>query len=49
VNNTYVIMFVNKKQHRPSADITLNGTNTEQVSHTKFPGVIVDETLTENI
>ena len=39
-------MFANKKQHRPTVNINLNGTNNEQVSHTKFLGVIIDENLT---
>ena len=39
-------MFANKKQHRPTVNITLNGTNIEQVSHTTFLGVIIDENLT---
>ena len=39
-------MFANKKQHRQLINIILNGTNIEQVSHTKFPGVIIDENLT---
>ena len=39
-------MFPNKKQHRLTLNITLNGTNTEEVSHTKFLGVIIDENLT---
>ena len=38
-------MFANKKQHRPTVNITLNGTNIEQ-SHTQFLGVIIDENLT---
>ena len=46
VNKTNFIMFANKKQHRPTVNITLNGTNIEQVSHTKFLGVIIDENLT---
>ena len=46
VNKTNVIMFANKKQHRPTVNITLNGTNIEQLSHTKFLGVIIDENLT---
>ena len=43
VNKTNFIMFANKKQHRPTVNIILNGTNIEQVSHTKFLGVIIDE------
>ena len=39
-------MFANKTKHRPTVNITLNGTNIEQVSHTKFLGVIFDENLT---
>ena len=46
VNKTNCIMFTNKKQHRPTVNIILNGTNIEQVSHTKFLGVIIDENLT---
>ena len=46
VNKINVNMFANKKQHRPTVNITLNGTNIEQVSHRKFLSVIVDETLT---
>ena len=38
--------FQIKKQHRLTLNITLNGTNTEEVSHTKFLGVIIDENLT---
>ena len=43
---TNVIMFANKKQHRPIVTITLNETNIEQVSHTQFLGIIIDENLT---
>jgi len=39
-------MFANKKKHRPQINIILNGTNIEQVSHTKFLGVIIDENVT---
>ena len=39
-------MFATKKQHRPTVNITLNGTNIEQVSHNTFLGVIIDEHLT---
>ena len=46
VNKTNVIMFTNKKQHRPKVNMILNGTNIEQVSHTTFLGVIIDENLT---
>ena len=46
VNKTNFIMFTNKKQHRPTVNTILNGTNIEQVSHTKFLGVIIDENLT---
>ena len=46
VNKTNVIMFANKKQHRPTVNITLNGTNVEQVSHKKILGVIIDENFT---
>ena len=46
VNKTNVIMFTNKKQLRPTVNIILNGKNIEQVSHTKFFGVIIDENLT---
>ena len=46
VNKTNVIMFTNKKQLRPTVNIVLNGKNIEQVSHTKFLGVIIDENLT---
>ena len=46
MNKTNVIMFANKKQYRPIVNITLNGTNIEQVSHTTFLGVIIDENLT---
>ena len=45
MNKTNFIMFA-KKTHRPTVNITLNGTNIEQVSHTKFLGVIIDENLT---
>jgi hypothetical protein len=38
-------MFANKKQHRLTVNITLHGINIEQVSHTKFLGVIIDENL----
>ena len=38
-------MFTNKKQLRPTVNIILNGKNIEQVSHTKFLGVIIDENL----
>ena len=31
---------------RPTTDITLNGMKIEQVSHTKFIGVIIDKTIT---
>ena len=40
------IMFANKKQHRPTVNITLNGMNIEQVLHTKLVSVIIDENLT---
>ena len=30
---TNVIMFANKTQHRPTVNITLSGTNIEQVSY----------------
>ena len=40
VNKTNFIMFTNKKQLRPRVNIILNGKNIEQVSHTKFLGVI---------
>ena len=46
VNKTNFIMFTNKKQLRPTVSIVLNGKNIEQVSHTKFLGVIIDENLT---
>ena len=49
VNKNYFIMSTNKKQHRPTVNIILNGTNIEQLSHTKFLGVIIDENLTESI
>ena len=39
-------MFANKKQHIQTVDITLNGTDIEQVSHTKFLIVIIDENVT---
>ena len=42
VNKTNFILFANKI-HRPTVNITLNGTNIEQVSHTKFIAVIIDE------
>ena len=45
VNKTNFIMFANKKQHRPTVNITLNGTYIEQVTHKKFLGVIIDENL----
>ena len=35
VNKTNFIMFANKKQHGPTVNITLNGTNIAQVSHKK--------------
>ena len=44
VNKTNVIMFAYKK-HRSTVNISLNGTNIEQVSHTKFLGVIIDENV----
>ena len=46
VNKTNFIMFTNKKQLRATVNIVLNGKNIEQVSHTKFLGVIIDENLT---
>ena len=46
VNKTNFIMFANKTQHRPTVNIILNGTNIEQVSHTKFLCVIIDENIT---
>ena len=46
MNKTNFIMFTNKKQLRPTVNIVLNGKNIEQVSHTKFLGVIIDENLT---
>ena len=46
VNKTNFITFANKKQCRPIVNITLNGTNIEQVSHKKFLGVIIDNKLT---
>ena len=46
VNKTNFIMFTNKKQLRPTVNIVLNGKNIEQVSHTKFLGVIIDDNLT---
>ena len=46
VNKINFIMFANKKKHRPTVNITLNGTNIEQVSHKQFLGVIIDENLT---
>ena len=46
VNKTNVIMFNNKKQHRTDVYIVLNGTNIEQVTHTKFFGVTIVENLT---
>ena len=45
VNKTNV-MFNNKKQPRTDVHIVLNGTNIEQVTHTKFLGVTIDENLT---
>ena len=39
-------MFSNKKQPRTDVHIVLNGTNIEQVTHTKFLGVTTDENLT---
>ena len=45
VNKTNFIMFANKKEHRPTVNITLNGKNIEQVSHAKFLCVIIDENL----
>ena len=39
-------MFNNKKQPRTDVHIVLNGTNIEQVTHTKFLGVTIDENLT---
>ena len=35
-------MFANEKQHRPTVNIILNGTNIRQVSHTTFLGVVCD-------
>ena len=46
VNKTNFIMFTNKKQLRPTVNMILNGKNIEQVSYTKFLGVIIDENLT---
>ena len=46
MNKTNFIIFANKKQHRLTVNITLNGTNIEQVSHTKFLGAIIDENIT---
>ena len=46
LNKTNFIMFTNTKQLRPTVNIILNGKNIEQVSHTKFLGVIIDENLT---
>ena len=45
VNKTN-FMFTNKKQLRTDVHIVLNGTNIEQVTHTKFLGVTIDENLT---
>ena len=45
VNKTNFIMFNNKKQPRTDVRIVLNGTNIEQVTHTKFLGVTIDENL----
>lgn len=39
-------MFSNIKQSRTDVNIASNGTNIEQVEHTKFIGVTIDETLT---
>ena len=44
VNKTNFIMFTNKKQHRPTVNITLNGRNIEQVSYTQFVGVTMMKT-----
>ena len=41
-----IIYIANKKKHRPTVNITLSGRNIEQVSHTTFLGVIIDENLT---
>ena len=46
VNKTNFIMFTNKTQLRPTVNIVLNGKNIEQVWHTKFLGVIIDENFT---
>ena len=46
VQKNYFIMFTNKKQPRTDVHIVLNGTNIEQVKHTKFLGVTIDENLT---
>ena len=43
VNKTNFIMFTNKKQPRTDVHIALNGTNIEQVTHTTFLGVSIDE------
>ena len=45
MNKTIFIMFANKTKHRPTVNITLNGRNIEQVSHTKCIGVITDDNL----
>ena len=46
VNKANFIMYINKKQLRPTVNIILNGKNIAQVSHTQFLGVIIDENLT---
>ena len=46
MNKTNFIMFNNKKQPRIDVHIVLNGTNIEQVTHTKFLGVTIDENQT---
>ena len=38
----FYIMFNNKKTPRTDVHIVLNGTNIEQVTHTKFLGVNID-------
>ena len=46
VNKTNFLMFNNTKQPRTEVHIVLNGTNIEQVTHTEFLGVTIDENLT---
>ena len=46
VNKSNFMMFNNKKQPRTDVHIVLNGTHIEQVTHTTFLGVTIDENLT---